>query len=52
MNMMKRFSALALCLLLLVSLMLTGCNNGEQQDPTQSADAAYKVSVVDGLGNV
>lgn len=52
MNMMKRFSALALCLLLLVSLMLTGCNNGEQQDPTQSADATYKVSVVDGLGNI
>lgn len=52
MSKMKRYSALALCLLLVFSLMLSGCNSDKNPDPTQSADAAYKVTVVDGLGNV
>lgn len=50
MSKMKRYSALALCLLLVLSLMLAGCG-GKESEPTQSADAAYKVTVVDGLGN-
>ena len=48
MTKMKRYSALALCLLLVFSLMLTGCNGGKE--PELSADATYKVTVVDGLG--
>jgi hypothetical protein len=48
---MKRYSALVLCVLLVFSLALSGCNGSKEQDPTQSADAAYKVTVVDGLGN-
>ena len=52
MTKMKRYSALALCLLMVFCLMLSGCNGGKDPDPTQSADATYKVTVVDGLGNV
>ena len=48
MTKMKRYSALALCLLLVFSLMLTGCNGGKE--PELSADATYQVTVVDGLG--
>ena len=51
MSKMKRYSALVLCVLLVFSLALAGCNGSKEQDPTQSADAAYKVTVVDGLGN-
>lgn len=46
----KRFSALILSLLLLLSVVLCACSNNET-DPTLSADATYKVTVVDGLGN-
>ena len=51
MSKMKRYSALALCLLLVFSLMLSGCNGSKDPEPAQSADATYKVTVVDGLGN-
>lgn len=51
MSKMKRYFTLALCLLLVFSLMLSGCNGSKEPDVTESADAAYKVTVVDGLGN-
>lgn len=51
MSKMKRFSALVLCVLMVFSLMLCGCNNGKEPEVTQSSDATYKVTVVDGLGN-
>ena len=53
MTKMKRYSSLALCLLLVFSLMLSACGQEKPAatDPTQSADATYKVTVVDGLGN-
>lgn len=53
MTKMKRYSALALCLLLVFSLMLSACGQKDPvaTDPTQSGDVAYKVTVVDGLGN-
>lgn len=44
----KRVFALVLCVALCLGLMLTGCNSGDEL----SADATYKVTVVDGLGNV
>jgi hypothetical protein len=46
----KRFTALLLSLLLLVSLALTACSDKNPGDEL-SAEAAYKVTVVDGLGN-
>lgn len=54
MSKMKRLYALLLSLLLMFSLMLSGCGEGQKSnetDPAQSAEAAYKVTVVDGLGN-
>lgn len=43
----KRVFSLILCAALCLGLMLSGCNNTEKI----SANAAYKVTVVDGLGN-
>lgn len=46
----KRISALLLCLLMLCStVLLCACQNEPEQP--ESTDAAYKVTVVDGLGN-
>lgn len=45
----KRISALLLCLLMMCTLVFSACNT-EKPGETLSADAAYKVTVVDGLG--
>ncbi len=49
MKKMKKFLAFALCLLMLSAMVLSGCSN--EGDKTDSKDAAYKVTVVDGVGN-
>lgn len=52
----RRFSALLLSLLLMVSLLLSACgkeqpNPTDPTKPTELGEATYKVTVVDGLGN-
>lgn len=46
----KRISALLLCILMLCSTVLLCACQSEPKE-TESSDAAYKVTVVDGLGN-
>ncbi len=49
---MKRMKALLLAACMLLSVMLfAACGNNAQGDANSSADAAYKVKVVDGSGN-
>ena len=47
MKITKRVFCLLLCTVLCMGLLLTACNDTEPP----SADATYKVTVVDGLGN-
>lgn len=49
MNKTKRICALLLCLMLCAAMFAACANDASKQ--TESADATYKVTVVDGLGN-